>query len=193
MKLDWLHKTLVAIIVGLGLLFWFTPYRYVEQIGPLKTIVRINRITGTTHWLGNTGWEIADDQTREQKEKDLAESRAYYAKKAEEAEKAEAARKEREPARVWEGISSGMPRVIEAIESRVEILSQMKKLPVGMTAERLAKAKTGLAEITKHWTEATAAATAGNLTDAFAKGTAAKKKAAEVLTALNMPVPEALK
>jgi hypothetical protein len=86
-----------------------------------------------------------------------------------------------------------MPKVVEAIKSRVDILSQSKKLPAGMTAEKLAEAKTGLAEITKQWTEATAASTGGNLMDAIAKATAVKKKAAEVLTALNMPVPEALK
>ena len=62
-----------------------------------------------------------------------------------------------------------------------------------MTAEKFAEAKAGLAEITKQWSEATAASTSGNLTDALAKAAAVKKKAAEVLTALNMPVPEALK
>jgi hypothetical protein len=86
-----------------------------------------------------------------------------------------------------------MPKVVEAIQSRVDILSQSKKLTAGITAEKFAEAKAGLAEITKQWSEATAASTSGNLTDALAKATAVKKKAAEVLTALNMPVPEALK
>jgi hypothetical protein len=104
-----------------------------------------------------------------------------------------AAAKKTELSKAWQDMSAGMPKVVEAIKSRVDILSQSKKLPAGMTAEKLAEAKTGLAEITKQWTEATAASTGGNLTDAIAKATVAKKKAAEVLTALNMPVPEALK
>ena len=93
----------------------------------------------------------------------------------------------------WEDMSAGLPKVVDAIKSRVDILSQSKKLPAGMTTDKLAAAKNGLAEITKQWTEATAASTGGNLADAVAKATAVKKKAAEVLTALNMPVPEALK
>src|SRR5215467_7972236 len=104
-----------------------------------------------------------------------------------------AAAKKAELTKTWEEMSTGMPKVVEAIKSRVDILSQSKKLPAGMTAEKLDEAKTGLAEITKQWTEATAASTSGNLTDALAKATAVKKKAAEVLTALNMPVPDALK
>jgi len=103
------------------------------------------------------------------------------------------AAKKAELSKAWQDISTGMPKVVEAIQSRVDILSQSKKLTAGVTAEKFAEAKAGLAEITKQWSEATAASTSGNLTDALAKATAVKKKAAEVLTALNMPVPEALK
>jgi hypothetical protein len=104
-----------------------------------------------------------------------------------------AAAKKAELSKAWQEVSSGMPKVVEAIKSRVDILSQSKKLPAGITAEKFAEAKAGLAEINKQWTEATAASTGGNLTDALAKASVAKKKAAEVLAALNMPVPEALK
>jgi len=104
-----------------------------------------------------------------------------------------AAAKKAELSKAWEEVSTGMPKVMEAIKSRVDILSQSKKLPAGITAEKFAEAKAGLEEMTKQWTEATAASTGGNLSDALAKATAVKKKAAEVLTALNMPVPEALK
>ena len=121
----------------------------------------------------------------------LSDAQAVTAK-ANELASAVAAKKA-ELSKTWQEISTGMPKVVEAIQSRVDILSQAKKLPAGMTAEKFAEAKAGLAEITKQWSEATAASTSGNLTDALAKATAVKKKAAEVLTALNMPVPEALK
>jgi hypothetical protein len=104
-----------------------------------------------------------------------------------------AAAKKAELTKSWEDMSAGLPRVVDAIKSRVDILSQSKKLPAGMTADKLAEAKSGLAEITQQWTAATEASKGGNLMDAIAKATAVKKKAAEVLTALNMPVPEALK
>jgi hypothetical protein len=104
-----------------------------------------------------------------------------------------AAAKKAELTKSWEGLSSGMPRVVEAIQSRVDILSQSKKLPAGMSAETLAQAKAGLSEITQQWTAATEASKGGNLADAVAKASSVKVKAAEVLTLLKMPVPEALK
>ena len=104
-----------------------------------------------------------------------------------------AAAKKAELTKSWEGLSSGMPRVVEAIKSRVDILSQSKKLPAGMSAETLAQAKAGLSEITQQWTAATEASKNGNLMDAVAKASSVKVKAAEVLTLLKMPVPEALK
>jgi hypothetical protein len=82
---------------------------------------------------------------------------------------------------------------VEVIKSRVETLSQSKKLPAGMSAETLAQAKAGLGEITQQWAAATDASKGGNLMDAVSKANSAKVKAAEVLTLLKMPVPEALK
>jgi hydroxyethylthiazole kinase-like sugar kinase family protein len=83
--------------------------------------------------------------------------------------------------------------VVEAIKGRVDILSQSKKLPANMTADKLATAKSGLGEITQQWTAATEAYKGGNLLDAITKATAVKTKAAELLTMLGMPVPDALK
>jgi hypothetical protein len=104
-----------------------------------------------------------------------------------------AAKKKEELAKAWVDLSSGMPKVVDAIKSRVDILSQSKKLPAGMSAETLTQAKTGLNEITQQWTAATEASKGGNLMDAVAKASSVKVKAAEVLTLLKMPVPEALK
>jgi hypothetical protein len=104
-----------------------------------------------------------------------------------------AAKKKAELTKSWEDMSAGMPKVVEAIKSRVDILSQSKKLPAGMNAETLAQAKAGLSEITQQWNAATEASKGGNLTDALAKASSVKVKAAEVLTLLKMPVPEALK
>jgi hypothetical protein len=104
-----------------------------------------------------------------------------------------AAKKKAELTKSWEELSSGMPKVVEAIKSRVDILSQSKKLPAGMSAETLAQAKAGLSEINQQWTAATEASKGGNLMDAVAKASSVKVKAAEVLTLLKMPVPEALK
>jgi hypothetical protein len=104
-----------------------------------------------------------------------------------------AAAKKAELTKTWESLSSGLPKVMDAIKSRVDILSNSKKLPADMTADKLASAKSGLGVMTEQWTAATASFVGGNLPDAITKGTAVKTKAAEVLTTLGMPVPDALK
>jgi hypothetical protein len=88
--------------------------------------------------------------------------------------------KKAELTQAWEGLNTGIPKVVEAIKGRVDILSQSKKLPANMTADQLASAKSGLGEITQQWAAATEAFNGGNLVDAITKGTAIKAKAAEV-------------
>ena len=104
-----------------------------------------------------------------------------------------AAAKKTELTQTWDGMNAGVTKVVETIKGRVDILSQSKKLPANVTADKLATAKSGLGEITQQWTAATEAYKGGNLMDAITKGTAVKAKAAEVLTMLGMPVPESLK
>ena len=104
-----------------------------------------------------------------------------------------AAAKKAELTKAWENMSGGVPKMAEAIKSRVDILSQSKKLPAGLDKDKLEGAKAGLATLNQSWTEASDAFKSGNMTDAVAKATAAKAKAVEVMTALNMSVPEAAK
>lgn len=92
----------------------------------------------------------------------------------------------------WSTLTAGLPGVVDAIKSRVEILSQARKLPAGMTAESLAAAQQGLADMTAAWGAATEAANADNLVDAVARGNQVKATAAQVMTSLGMQVPPAL-
>ena len=93
----------------------------------------------------------------------------------------------------WEEMSAGLPKMVEAVKSRVDILSKSKKLPANVTKEQFEAAKAGLAEATKGWDDATAAFKGGNVADAVAKADAVKKKTVEALQALGMPVPPAAK
>jgi len=102
-----------------------------------------------------------------------------------------AATKKAELTKTWEEFSAGVPKMAEAIKSRVDILSKSKKLPAGLDKAKLDDAKTGLASLNESWTQASDAFKAGNMTDAVAKATAAKDKAVQVMTALNMTVPQA--
>ena len=102
-----------------------------------------------------------------------------------------AAAKKAELTKTWDDLSGGLPKMAEAIKSRVDILSQSKKLPAGLDKAKLDGAKAGLAALGQSWTEASDAFKAGNVTDAVAKGKAARDKAVEVMTTLNMTVPQA--
>jgi len=104
-----------------------------------------------------------------------------------------AAAKKAELTQSWATLSAALPQVVQAIQSRVDILSKSKKLPAGLDKDKFESAKTGLAAITQTWTEATTAAGAGNVSDAVAKANTVKAKAAEVLGLLGMPVPAGLK
>ena len=93
----------------------------------------------------------------------------------------------------WTRLSVGMPKIVDRIKERVDILSQSRNLPADMTPDTLAAAKSGLDQITEQWTAATNAYKRGNLADAIAKGGSVKTKTAEVLTMLGMRVPDVLK
>jgi hypothetical protein len=99
---------------------------------------------------------------------------------------AKAKTKKDELTATWNQLSDSLPKMVDAIKSRVDILSQSKKLPAGMDAAKLASAKDGLAAATTGWAEAQDAFKAGKWTDAIAKATSAKDKATEVMATLGM-------
>ncbi len=86
----------------------------------------------------------------------------------------------------WNELSDSVPKMVEALKSRVDILSQSKKLPKGMDKATLTAAQSGLASATAAWGEAQEAFKAGKWTDAIAKATSVKDKATEIMTSLGM-------
>ena len=101
--------------------------------------------------------------------------------------------KKEELTKVWNDASQGLPKIVEAIKSRVDILSKSKKLPANLPAEKFAEVKTKLGEAMSEWGVAQESFKSGNLADAVGKVNALKSKATDMLNALGMPVPEALK
>ncbi len=99
---------------------------------------------------------------------------------------AKAKAKKDELAKSWNELSDSVPKMIEAIKSRVDILSQSKKLPAGIDAGKLAGAKEGLASAQTAWGEAQEAFKSGKWTDALAKATEIKDKASSIMASLNM-------
>src|SRR5512137_1539687 len=90
---------------------------------------------------------------------------------------AAASAKKEELTKVWGSLSEGLPQVVEAIQSRVDILSKSKKLPPDMTAGKLQQAKAGLEAIKQEWGKAQESFKSANLMDAVAKAGGVKAKA----------------
>lgn len=89
----------------------------------------------------------------------------------------------------WTEMSEGLPKMLDAVKSRVDILSQAKKLPANVPADKFEAAKTALAAATGDWTKAQDAFKAGSFADAIAAVKTVKENAVKALEALGMPVP----
>jgi uncharacterized protein YaaN involved in tellurite resistance len=101
--------------------------------------------------------------------------------------------KKDELTKTWADLDQGIPKMMEAIKSRVGILSQSKKLPANLTKEKFEEAKSGLESALKDWETAKESSKTGNLAEAVTKGNTVKEKAVQVLQILGMPVPAAVK
>lgn len=86
----------------------------------------------------------------------------------------------------WTGYATDLPKMVDAIQSRVAMLASAKKLPKGLDAAALDTAKSGLDSMKTTWADASAAFTGGNAIDAVAKARAVKAKGEEVLKVLGM-------
>jgi predicted small secreted protein len=106
---------------------------------------------------------------------------------------AAAAAKKAELTKSWEDVNAGLPKVVDAIKRRVDILSKAKKLPATVDRAAVDAAQSGLQTLDKVWNDAQASFKSGNLADALAKAQTAKTQAADIMTKLGMDVPAALK
>src|SRR4030042_5711931 len=97
---------------------------------------------------------------------------------------AAAAAKKAELTKAWEDMSGGLPKMVEAIKSRVDVLSKSKKLPANLDKAKFDGVKAGLPEVTQMWDDAQKAFSGVNLADALSKATAIQDKAVEMMTTL---------
>ena len=86
----------------------------------------------------------------------------------------------------WGSTSADLPKMIEAIQSRVNLLAKSHKLPAGVTKDGLASAKSGVESLKSSLSDATSAAGSGDFTAAMAKAQEIKAKAAEIMQSLKM-------
>lgn len=86
----------------------------------------------------------------------------------------------------WSSVSTDVPKMVEAIQSRVDVLSKSHHLPANVSKDSLSAAKSGLDSLKSMWSDASSAASSGDYTGAMAKATAVKDKAAEIMKSLGM-------
>jgi len=86
----------------------------------------------------------------------------------------------------WSVYAADLPKMVEAIQSRVDILGKARRLPRNVSQEAFDSAKSGLDWMTTTWAEANDAFNAGNAVDAAAKAQAVKDKGNEVLGLLGL-------
>jgi len=86
----------------------------------------------------------------------------------------------------WGSMSTDVPKMVDAIQSRVDVLSKSHHLPKGVTKDALASAQSGLASMKSTWNDATTAASSGDFATATTKGQAVKDQATQIMQSLNM-------
>jgi len=92
-------------------------------------------------------------------------------------------------AREWTDLSEQVPKIVEALQSRVDELSKVRKLPPEVKKETLETAKTELEGMKTTWAAASAAFSAGQANDAADKGRTVKAKGEELLKQLGASAP----
>jgi hypothetical protein len=86
----------------------------------------------------------------------------------------------------WRTLSAEVPKMVAAIQGRIDELSKSRRLPKGVSKASFESAKASFAALNSAWTEATSAGASGDYAGGVAKGQAAKDKAAEIMKQLGI-------
>jgi hypothetical protein len=86
----------------------------------------------------------------------------------------------------WDSLTADVPLMVAAIQSRVDSLSESRRLPKDLSKEAFEGAKAGLDSMKSMWNDASMAFTNGKPSEAVEMGKAVKAKGQEVLAALGM-------
>jgi DNA repair exonuclease SbcCD ATPase subunit len=88
----------------------------------------------------------------------------------------------------WDELVQAVPPMVAALQTKVDELGQLKKLPKEMTAEKLAEAKAGLDAVKADWAKAEESFKAGNFSEALTAAGAIKEKATKQMEALGLSI-----
>jgi len=129
----------------------------------------------------------AKDNLAKGEYKAALESAGGIAAKAQEVADAAAAKKA-ELTASWEEFNAGIPKMMEDLKGRLDVVAAAKKLPEGIDQARLDGLKAGYDEATAMFEEAKSAAASGDFSKAIEAGSAIKTKVGEIVAALG-PAP----
>jgi DNA repair exonuclease SbcCD ATPase subunit len=79
----------------------------------------------------------------------------------------EAGQKKEEYSKMWNEMSGTMPAMMTALETKVNELAAMKKMPAGMNPQTLDEVKTEMAAAQQQWGQASTAYQEGRVSDAM--------------------------
>lgn len=150
--------------------------------------------------LGDVGAKFAPQEVAEL-QKAVADARALAARKdyrgalaaagaiPARAQAAVAAATERRDAviRTWGELAAAVPQMAAALKSRVEALSQSKRLPEGLQQGALDQARAGAAELEAGFGAALASYNAGEFEAAITRAASLKARGQELLDAVGRP------
>ena len=88
--------------------------------------------------------------------------------------------------KAWSEVSGSLPNMVAAIKSRIDVLSQSKKLPKGLEKATLDRAKEGLAAIESEWSKVSEQYNGGDMSGAIAQARGLKDKGMEIMQSLGM-------
>jgi hypothetical protein len=86
----------------------------------------------------------------------------------------------------WGPMSSDVPKMVDAIQTRVDKLSKERHLPKGVTKDSVASAKSALDSMKSAWSDASNAAASGDYSTAVSKAQTVKDQANDTMKSLGM-------
>ena len=86
----------------------------------------------------------------------------------------------------WGPMSTDVPKMVDAIQTRVDKLSKEHRLPKGVTKDNVASAKSALDSMKSAWSDASNAAASGDYTTAVSKAQTVKDQATDTMKSLGM-------
>ena len=129
--------------------------------------------------------KAAQDDFAKKEYKAALDAASGLGAKAQDVAKAAAAKKA-ELTKAWADMSAGIPQMMDAVKSRLDILAKAKKLPAGLDKGKLAALTSGYDDAMNQLQVAKDAAAAGDLNKAIEAGNAIKQKSMDIAATLGL-------